>query len=443
MPTTYRPYHPDQSFLLPPSPTDWLPEDHLAYFIADAINALDLSAFHARYEGDGRRNQPFDPAMMVKVVVYGYATGVVSSRQMAKRLAEDVAFRVLAADNAPAHRTIREFRQLHGVELTQLFVQVVRLAAEAGLVRLGRLGIDGTKLRANASKHKAMSYGRMQAEEARLKAEIVTLLKQAEATDAREDREFGVDRTGEELPAELSRRETRLKTIQAAKARLEARQRELDAATGRDPDDDDSRSGKRGPKPKRAFGEPSAKAQENFTDPQSRIMKTTEGFQQSYNAQAAVDEGSQLIVAADLNGCGADIGQLLPMVKQAEANLGQRHAVVLADAGYASEANFVGLEAQGQAACVALGREGKRRRPIDPQTHPATQRMAEHLGTEPGQADYRRRKVIPEPVFGWIKHVLGFRRLSMRGLTASRNEWNLVCLAMNLRRMHRLGWQPG
>jgi len=172
-------------------------------------------------------------------------------------------------------------------------------------------------------------------------------------------------------------------------------------------------------------------------------MKTREGFQQSYNAQAAVDEGSQLIVAADLNACGADVGQLLPMVTQAETNLGQRHAVVLADAGYASEANFVGLEAQGQAACVALGREGKRRRPIDPLTHPATQRMAEHLATEQGQIDYRRRKVIPEPVFGWIKHVLGFRRLSLRGVTAARNEWNLVCLAMNLRRMHRLGWQPG
>ena len=443
MPTTYRPYHPNQSFLLPPSPTEWLPEDHLAYFIADAIDALDLSAFHRRYDGDGRRNQPFDPAMMVKVVVYGYATGVVSSRQIAKRLAEDVAFRVLASDNAPAHRTLREFRQLHGIELTQLFVQVVRVAAEAGLVKLGRLGIDGTKLRANASKHKAMSYGRMQTEEARLTAEIAALLKQAEATDAREDREFGTDRTGDELPAELRRRETRLTTIQAAKARLEARQREMDTAAGRSPDDLDPPGKKRGPTFKRAMGQPPAKAQDNFTDPESRIMKTGEGFQQCYNAQAAVDEGSQLIVAVDLNACGSDVGQLLPMVAQAEANLGHRHQAVLADAGYASEANFAALQERNQVACVALGREGKRNRVIDAATYPATHRMAEHLATEQGKADYRRRKVIPEPVFGWIKQVLGFRRVSRRGETAAREEWNLVCLAMNLRRMHRLGWHPG
>lgn len=443
MTTTYRPYHPSQSFLLPPSPTEWLPEDHLAYFIADAIDALDLCAFHRRYEGDGRRNQPFDPAMMVKLLVYGYATGVVSSRQIARRLLEDVAFRVLAADNAPAHRTLREFRQLHGIELTQLFVQVVRVAAEAGLVKLGRLGIDGTKLRANASKHKAMSYGRMQAEEVRLKAEIAALLKQAEATDVREDREFGKNSTGDELPAELSRRETRLTAIQAAKARLESRQREMDAAAGRSPDDSDPSIKKRGGKFKRAMGEPPAKSQDNFTDPESRIMKTGDGFQQCYNAQAAVDEGSQLIVAVDLNACGADVGQLLPMVTQAEANLGARHHVVLADAGYASEDNFAALEASTQVACVALGREGKRNRAIDATKYPATQRMAAHLATEQGKTDYRRRKVIPEPVFGWIKHVLGFRRVSRRGVTAAREEWNLVCLAMNLRRMHRLGWQPG
>lgn len=442
MPTTYRPYNPNQSFLLPPSPADWLPEGHLAYFIADAIDALDLSAFHVRYHGDGRRNQPFDPAMMVKVLVYGYSTGVVSSRQMVKRIAEDVAFRVLAAGNEPAHRTVREFRQLHGAELTRLFVQVVRVAAEAGLVKLGRLGIDGTKLRANASKHKAMSYGRMQAEEARLTSEIAALLKQAEARDVEEDREFGKDATGDELPTELRRRETRLATIQAAKKRLESRQRELDKAAGRDPDDSDPPVKRRGPKFKREAGVPAEQSQDNFTDPESRIMKTSEGFQQCYNAQAAVDEGSQLIVAIDLNACAADVGQLLPMVEQAERNLGRRHAVVLADAGYASEGNFEALEARGQTACVALGREGKSTRAIDAEKHPATQRMAEHLATAQGRQDYKRRKVIPEPVFGWIKHVLGFRRLSRRGEIAARDEWSLVCLAMNLRRMHRMGWQP-
>jgi transposase len=403
---------------------------------------LDLSAFHARYGGDGRRNQLFDPAMMVKVLVYGYATGVVSSRQIARRLVEDVAFRVLAAENTPAHRTLREFRQLHGTELTQLFMQLVRVAAEAGLVKLGRLGIDGTKLRANASKHKAMSYARMQTEEVRLKAEIAALLTQAEATDAREDRQFGKDATGDELPAELCRRETRLATIQAAKARLEARQRELDAAAGRHPDDSDPPVKKRGPKFKRPMGTPPDKAQDNFTAPESRFMKTSEGVQQCYNAQAAVDEGSQLIVAADLNACAADVGQLPPMVAQAQANLGQRHAVVRADAGYASEDNFEALEASKQTACVALGREGKQARAMTTEQSPATQRMAAHLATEQGQIDYRRRKVIPEPVFGWIKHVLGFRRVSRRGEKAAREEWSLMCLATNLRRMQRLGWKP-
>ncbi|MBD8528346.1 transposase [Pseudoxanthomonas sp. CAU 1598] len=309
-------------------------------------------------------------------------------------------------------------------------------------MKLGRLGIDGTKLRANASRHKAMSYGRMQSEEARLKSEIAALLKQAEAADVRDDRALGKDATGDELPAELRRRETRLATIQAAKARLEARQRALDKAAGRDPDDLDPPAKRRGPKFKREAGVPAEHAQDNFTDPESRIMKTAEGFQQCYNAQAAVDEGSQLIVAVDLNACAADVGQLLPMVKHSEANLGRRHAVVLADAGYASEDNFQALEAREQAACVALGRERKPARAIDPDEYPATRRMAEHLATEEGKADYRRRKVIPEPVFGWIKHVLGFRRLSMRGEKAAREEWNLMCLAVNLRRMHRLGWQP-
>lgn len=443
MTTTYRPYHPDQSLLLPPSPTEWLPEGHLVYFIADAVDALDLAAFHARYAGDGRRKQPFDPALMVKLLVYGYATGVVSSRQIAKRLMEDVAFRVLAAGNAPAHRTIREFRQRHSSELAQLFMQVVRLAAESGLVKLGRLGIDGTKLRANASKHKAMSYGRMCSEEARLAAEVAALMKQAEATDAREDQAFGEDATGDELPQELRRRETRLATIRAAKARLEERQQELDSAAGRHVDDCQPTAGKRGRPFKRPMGTPEDKTQDNFTDPQSRIMKTNEGFQQCYNAQAAVDEGSQLIVAVDLNSCAADVGQLLPMVEQAETNLGTRHGVVLADAGYASEDNFKTLEARQQRACVSLARgEGKSGRAIDAETYPATQRMAEHMATEQGKSDYRRRKVIPEPVFGWIKSVLGFRRVSRRGEKAARDEWNLVCMAMNLRRMHRLGWQP-
>jgi transposase len=442
MPTTYRPYEPNQILLLPPSVSDWLPDGHLAHFINDAVDALELGAFHTRYQGDGRRNMPFDPAMLVKVVLYGFASGVVSSRQVARKLQENVAFRVLAAENFPAHRTIREFRQVHREALGGLFVQVVKLAHEAGLLKLGRLGIDGTKLKANASKRKAMSYGRMQSEEVRLKAEIAALMKQAEALDDKEDRQFGSDRTGEELPDELARRETRLATIQAAKARLEARQREADRAAGRKPGDDEPHSGKRGRAFKRPLGEPKPDAQENFNDPDSRIMRTGGGFVQGYNAQAAVDE-SLLIVAATLTNIASDTNELLPVLEQAKANLGQSHEMLLADAGYASEANFVALEAAGQAACIALGREGKASpRTIDPVTHPATARMHACMTSDEGKANYRRRKTLPEPVFGWIKSILGIVRLSARGLARVQNEWQLICAAMNLRRMHKMGWNP-
>jgi len=442
MPTSYRRYDPDQLLLLPASLKEWLPEQHLAYFVSDTVDALDLKAFYARYEGDGRRRQPFDPSMMVKVLVYGYASGVFSSRKIARRLEEDVAFRVLGAGNFPAHRTIREFRQLHLAEFSALFVQIVQLAREAGLVKLGRLGIDGTKIEANASKHKAMSYGRMREEEARLKAQIARLVRQAEAQDVAEDAHYGAERRGDELPEELARRSQRLKAIQAAKARLEARQREQDCNEGRRVDENNQTRGPGGRSCKRPFGVPEDKAQDNFTDPQSRIMKTAEGFQQGYNAQVAVDEGSQLIVAAGLTNCAADNGQLLPMLEAVMHNSGCAPAMTLADSGYASEQNFALLEARQLAACVALAREGNKIRPIDPIEYPATQRMAERLASAEGRAHYRRRKVIPEPVFGWVKQAMGFRRFSVRGLKAVTGEWNLVCLALNLRRMQRLGWAP-
>ena len=219
MATSYLPYHPGQSLLLPPSPDEWLPEGHLAYFIGDTVDALDLSAFHARYAGGGPRNQPFHPAMMVKVLLYGYATGVFSSRKLAKKLHEDVAFRVLAAGNFPAHRTLSDFRALHLEELAALFVQVVKLARECGLVKLGTIAVDGTKVKANASRHKAMSYGRMRAREAELEAEVAGLLERARQADAAE-----ADAPELDIPAEIARREARLAVIRAAKARLEARQ---------------------------------------------------------------------------------------------------------------------------------------------------------------------------------------------------------------------------
>jgi transposase len=441
MPTTFRPYAPDQELLLPTSLLEWLPEDHLAYFISDAVDALDLSAFYVRYGGDGRRRAPFEPVMMVKVLVYSYATGIFSSRKMAQKLKEDVAFRVLGANNFPAHRTLREFRQLHLSELSELFVKVVKLAGEAGLVKLGRLGVDGTKVRANASKRKAMSYGRMQKEEERLKNEIEELLTRAEKQDRAEDREHG-DRQGDELPEELKRRSDRLKVIEAAKARLEACQREADEAAGRHEDDDGDTRGPTGRRCKRALGEPPEKAQENFTDPESRIMMTTDGYQQCYNAQAAVDETHQLIVASDVGNNASDAGQLIPLVDQTRRNLGHKPIRVLADTGYASEETFEALEERRIRGYVALGREGKSSRIIDADHHPATARMAKRLASASGKAHYRRRKAIPEPVFGWIKQVLGFRRFSMRGLESAKAEWNLVCLAVNLKRMHALNWRP-
>lgn len=442
MPTSYRPYLPDQGLLLPTSLSEWLPEDHLAYFISDAVESMDLEAFHARYEGDGRRRQPFDPRMMVKVLIYGYASGVFSSRKIARKLMEDVAFRVLGANNFPAHRTIREFRQLHLAEFSALFVQVVKLAREAGLVKLGRLGIDGTKIKANASKRKAMSYGRMQDEEARLQREIAGLLKQAEALDRSEDAEQGSDGDDGGLPQELKRRADRLQVIQAAKARLEERQRQEDKADARCVHEDGRTRGMTGRRCLRPYGVPRGSDQENFTDPDSRIMNTDAGYQQCYNGQAAVDEGSQLIVAAELSNVAGDNGALLPMIEQAQRYTQLKPQMTLADTGYSGEANLRDLELRGLAACVALGREEKGQRAVDAGRYPATARMARWLNSPEGRAHYRRRKTIPEPVFGWIKQVLGFRTFSLRGLVAANAEWRLVCMAVNLKRMHRLGWTP-
>jgi transposase len=438
MPTSFLPYEPNQDFLLPPSLSEWLPENHLMYFVVDIIDRLDLQMFYARYEGDGRRNQPFDPAMLVKVLVYGYATGVFSSRKIARKLFEDVAFRMLGAGNFPSHRTICDFRVRHLPELTELFVQVVRLARELGLVKLGVIGLDGTKVKANASKHKAMSYGRMKEQEQTLKREIEALLERARTTDAQEDRLFGVDQADEQLPEELRRREERLTKIAAAKARLEARQAQADRERGRHPDDEQRRGDGAGRPFKRRFGEPEDNAQDNFTDPQSRIMKMGTGFEQCYNAQAAIDGESQLIIASGLTNNAADNGEFLPMVEAVNNNLGQLPQRVLADSGYRSEQAFAALEEKGVQALVALGREGKDRTAIDPEHYPASARMAERLATPEGKAQYRRRKVIPEPVFGWIKHVLGFRQFSLRGLTKVKGEWSLVCLAINVRRMWAL-----
>ena len=436
MPTTFRPSAPGQSLLFPPSPRDWLPEGHLAFFIADTVAVLDLHAFYAAYEGDGRRNQPFDPQMMVTVLLYAYATGTFSSRRIARKLEEDVAYRVLAAGNFPAHRTIAEFRQQHLTLFEALFVQVVQLAREAGVVPLGTVAVDGSKVKANASKHKAMSYGRMRTETQRLREEIAALTTHAAAVDAAEDVEHGPDVRGDELPAELQRREDRLATIAAAKARLEARQAEEDRAKGRTPDD--QRKG-RGPKPfARDFGVPPDDAQDNFTDPESRIMKTSSGFDQCYNGQIVVEADTQVILATGLTNCAADNAALLPLIDRVHVTLGSHPPAVLADAGFRGEDSFRTLEAQGIPAYISLGHETRPAKAPNP-AHLATQRMAARLATAEGRARYRRRKAIVEPVIGWIKEVLGFRRFSVRGEAKAHGEWNVVCLAVNLKRLHRLG----
>jgi transposase len=432
MATSYRPYEPDQVMLLPAAPQDWLPPGHLAHFINDTVEALNVKAFYARYEGGGSRNQPFHPAMMVKVLVYAYATGVFSSRKIERRLHEDLAFRLLAAGNFPRHRTICDFRALHLKELADLFVQVVKLAREMGLVKLGTVAIDGTKVKANASRHKAMSYERMKQAEAEIKAQIDALLARAKSTDEAEINEPELD-----LPAEIERREVRLAAIREARERLEQRQREADLQRGRSEDDDRRPRGPdgkpKGGRYKREFGEPEAKAQENFTDPDSRIMKRAGGgFDPSYNAQTAVDEAAHIIVAAELNNTAPDANWLLPMIQAVQTNLGELPKLAMADAGYRSEAN---LKASPIEWVVALGREGKQHGQVDAQQYPHTAAMAAKLQTDESKAAYGKRKWIAEPPNGWVKNVLGFRQFSMRGLNRAQAEWKLVCAALNLRRM--------
>lgn len=377
--------------------------------------------------------------MMVKVLVYAYASGVFSSRKIARKLHEDVAFRVLAADNFPAHRTIREFRALHLSEFTDLFVQVVRLAREMGLLKLGTIAVDGTKIKANASRHKAMSYGRMQTTEIELKAQIAALLQKATNTDEAEKNEPDLD-----IPAELERRQVRLAAIVAAKARLEERQSQSDTQRGRRPDDErkprDKDGKPKGGKPyQRDFGVPAAKAQDSFTDPESRIMKRAGGgFDFQFNAQTAVDETAHIIVAAEVVNTSSDVQQLPMVLAAVKTCTGSAAGQVLADAGYRSEAVMAQLaRTQAQTELViALGREGKVLvKPRDAKRYPHTVAMAAKFETEQVKLDYRKRKWIAEPPNGWIKNVLGFRQFSMRGLEKVKAEFKLVCLALNLRRM--------
>ena len=376
--------------------------------------------------------------MMVKILIYAYATGVFSSHAVARKLEEDVAFRRLAAGNFPQHRTLCEFRRRHLEEFGRLFVEVVGVAREMGVVRFGTLSVDGTKVRANASKRKAMSHERMLKEEARLKEELKALMARAGAVDAEEGERYGEEVRGDELPEELQRREKRLAAIEEAKERLEAAQRAADDAR-RAQARPGAQSQGGGQPYKRAYGEPDPKAQSNFTDPESRIMKTsTEGFQQCYNAQLAVDGEHQIIVATDVGAQAADQGQMMPLLDEVQHRFGAEPEVVLADAGYCNEADLVELEERGIDGHVALGREGKTQAALDPHTRPATHRMSEKLAAPQGRVQYAKRKWLSEAPNAWIKEVLGFRRFSLRGLDKVRGEWDLVCLALNIKRLGAL-----
>ena len=425
---TYRAYLPEQDFLLPPSLGDWLPEDHLAYFVCDVVEQLDLSAIESVYEEEERGQPPYHPRMMTKILIYGYCVGVFSSRRMQKKLSEDVGFRVLAAGNQPDFRTISDFRKLHLGALQGLFDQVLQIALQAGTMRLGRVVLDGSKVKANASKHKAMSYGRMQEDEKRLKEEVKRLLKQAEATDAEEDARYGPDRRGDELPAELARRETRLQRIREAKRALEERAREQ--AKSKDEPEEKAK--------------PQAKMQYNFTDPESRILPGADGFVQAYNAQIAVEPDFQWIVGQRVTQAANDKQQLQPTLEAIRQQAGQTPQAVMTDSGYCSEANLQYLEKKKIEGFIATDRESYRDRqqpgPRGPLPQGATRvdRMRRKLQTKVGAAIYSRRKTIVEPVFGQIKQARGFRQFLLRGLEKVQGEWAVICLTHNILKLHRL-----
>ena len=430
MPKGYRTYLPEQELLLPPSLREWLPEDHLVYFVSEVIDQLDLSAIHAVYEKEKRGQPPYDPRLMTKLLVYGYCTGVFSSRRIQKRLREDIPFKVLAAGNEPDFRTISDFRKIHIGALEKLFEQVLAMALECGAIQLGRVSLDGTKLKANASKHKAMSYGRMKEKQQQLKEEVKQLLAAAEAADEEEDCQFGSQR-GDEFPEELQRRESRLARIKEAKKVLEQRARDKAAAEGKSA----------------AEAKPEDKDQYNFSDPESRIMKGADGIVQGYNAQAAVEPTLLLIVGQSVTEAANDKQQLVPMVELIEQQSGQRPEAILADNGYCSEQNLEHLESTEQPhrrieGFIATGKQkhGEHRLPAQrgplPQDATKVDRMKRKLQTKMGRAVYAARKCVVEPVFGQIKQARGFRQFLLRGKEKVKGEWALLCLTHNVLRLY-------
>ena len=455
---TFRAYDPDQVLLMSPVLQEWIPDGDLAHFVSDLVEsgALDLSGIYVSYEEE-RGFPPYDPRLMVKLLVYGYAVGVMSSRKLEAATHRDIALRMLCADQHPDFRSIARFRKRHLDALAGLFVQALRLCRAGGLVGLGTLALDGTKLRANASRHKAMSYERMGTKAAKLEAEIAELTERmqallgvAEAVDAGEDEQYGPERRGDELPAELERRETRLAKIKAAMADLEAEALEAEterraqmAAEGKTP---------RAPRDGRDPFKPKPKAQRNFTDPESRIMKTADGaFHQCYNGQAIVDSETQVILAADAWEMAADCPLLAPMLDQLDENLAAigaelpAGAVMIADAGYFSQDNVIAAVARGLDPFIATGRlkhDDPPPLPLqDPVPADATpkQQMAHKTKSEDGHAIYARRKAIVEPVFGQMDTTQDAKHLGLRGKPAARKQWQFQATVHNLLKLYRNG----
>ena len=433
MKKTFRPWQVDQSLLLPPSVHEFVPPGHPAHFVRDLVrDDLDLSAIVEDYD-EARGYPPYDPMMMTGLLLYGYCRGVYSSRRLARACEERLDFMAVTALNKPDFRTIAEFRRRHLDALGALFVQVLRLCATAGLVTLGHVALDGTKIKANASKHKAMSYGRMKTAHADLAAEVAGWLAAAEAVDAEEDAEYGADRRGDEMPDWVKDKQKRRDTIADAKAALEA---EAEAEAEEKAERPQKYRG--GRKPKTPPGTPKPSAQRNFTDPQSRIMKGRDGFIQGYNAQAAVDGAHQVIVAQDLTASASDQGQLVPLVDAIKANTGRKPREVSADTGYCSEANLDALEQRRIRAYVATGRQKHANGGTGQKRGPRAEAMRRRLKRGGHRSRYRLRKQIVEPVFGQIKQARGFRQFLLRGIDSVKAEWAMLCTAHNLLKLAKV-----
>lgn len=452
---TFRAYDPHQVFLMPPSIADWVAEDHLARFVSELVEeVLDLGPFLAAYT-EVRGFPPYDPRLMLKILLYGYTTGVRSSRKIEAHCHDDVAFRFLAANQAPDFRSVARFRRRHLDALEALFMEVLELCQAAGMVKLGRVALDGSKVRANASRRKAMSYKRMTEREAHLQAEVDKMMADAEATDTAEDERFGPDGRDDDLEGEMARRTSRLAKIRRAKADLEAdaaRRAAADAArkawhrTARHSEEGtaDARQHATEEAAEEAAREarPDDKAQRNFTDPDARIMKTSDGsFHYCYNAQTAADEDHQVIVATRLSNRPADCPEFVSLLDDITANCDVKPDQVVADAGYFSEDNVAAADQREVDALIATGRLKHGEKPAAapqgriPNNATVKETMARKLRTKPGRAGYARRKAIIEPVFGQIDTVQGGKKVLLRGEQAAAQEWRFIAACHNVRKL--------